>query len=71
MEYDDLIKNIKATLIKAAAEGKRKGIAAGIEKAIEVVNKKVDELKESLVNELQALMNADAIDGESTKEKEK
>ena len=48
MEFDDLIKNVKASLVKAASEGKKKGIAVGIKQAEEIFNKKIDEFKEDL-----------------------
>jgi len=70
MEFDDLIKSVKATLVKAAAEGKRKGIAAGVKKAVEVVNRKIDEFKESLLAELNGIIDeADSVEDDSTKEK--
>lgn len=70
MEYDDLIKNVKATLVKAAAEGKKKGVAAGLKKAAEVVNIKVDEFKESLLSELNKIMaEIDSDEEDSSKEK--
>lgn len=65
MEFDDLIKNVKSTLVKAAAEGKKKGIAVGIKQASEIVGKKVDEFKESLLTELNNALNEN---GESVDE---
>ena len=69
MEYDDLLKNVKATLIKAATEGKNKGYALGIKQATEIVNKKVDEFKVSLLAELNNLLN-DAGSAEENSSKE-
>ena len=72
MEYDDLLKNVKATLIKAATEGKNKGYALGIKQATEIVNKKVDEFKESLLTELNNLLNnAGSVEEGSSKENKK
>jgi len=67
MEYDDLIKNVKAGLLKAASDGKKKGVAAGIKQAAEIFNKKLDEFKESLNAELEKL-NVDSAEEDSSNE---
>ncbi len=72
MEYDDLLKNVKATLIKAATEGKNKGYALGIKQATEIVNKKIDEFKESLLADLNNLLNSTGSgEDDSSKENKK
>ena len=71
MEYDDLIKNVKATLVKAAAEGKKKGIASAVKEAIAVHDRLLDEFKTSFNSEMEKLLKnvEDSSEEDSSKEK--
>lgn len=73
MEYDDLIKNIKTTLVKAANEGKKKGIAFALAKTREVFDKNIENFKNSFNDDLKAIVDeiekASTNDGDATKEK--
>ncbi len=69
MDYDNFIKNVKTTLIQAANEGKKKGKAAATKEAVELVEKRMNEFKESLIAELTSKLNEEQPEEDSNKEK--
>jgi len=69
MDYDNFIKNVKTTLIQAANEGKKKGKAAATKEAVELIDKRTNEFKESLIAELNSKLNEEAAEEDSSKEK--
>jgi hypothetical protein len=70
MDYDSFIKNVKSTLVQAANEGKKKGIAAGIKEATDIIDKRFNEFKESLLAELNSKLSESQSEVEEDPQKE-
>lgn len=62
MNIEDVLGNVKEALLKAAKEGKKRGITETTTKSIELIEKFKDEINnliDKLVSDLNALCNSD------------
>ena len=62
MNIEDVLGNVKEALLKAAKEGKKRGITETTAKSVELIEKFKDEfnnLLNKLVSDLSALSNSD------------